>query len=114
MITNVVIFSEAIYLRAHKQEVFFINSIVGAVAVTMFTLTFGRYYGARKLRSIPALAIFSGWFGRPTNSENTADYGTLLEGDSSFVSRRSPLRTLLSCLRSTFYFPSFFDCVSFF
>jgi O-antigen/teichoic acid export membrane protein len=47
MITNVVIFSEAIYLRAHKQEVFFINSVVGAVTVTIFTLTFGRYYGAR-------------------------------------------------------------------
>ena len=47
MITNVVVFSEAIYLRAHKQEVFFINSIVGAVTVTIFTLTFGRYYGAR-------------------------------------------------------------------
>ena len=47
MITNVVIFSEAIYLRAHKQEVFFINSIVGAVTVTLFTLIFGRYYGAR-------------------------------------------------------------------
>jgi len=47
MITNVVIFSEAIYLRAHKQEVFFINSVVGAITVTIFTLTFGRYYGAR-------------------------------------------------------------------
>lgn len=47
MITNVVIFSEAIYLRAHKQEVYFVNSIVGAVTVTIFTLTFGRCYGAR-------------------------------------------------------------------
>ncbi len=37
MITNVIIFSEAIYLRAHKQEVFFINSIVGAVTVTAYT-----------------------------------------------------------------------------
>jgi len=47
MITNVVIFSEAIYLRAHKQEVFFINSVVGAVLVTACTLLFGRLYGAR-------------------------------------------------------------------
>lgn len=47
MITNVVIFSEAIYLRAHKQEPFLINSIVGAIDVTIFTLVFGRYYGAR-------------------------------------------------------------------
>jgi len=46
MVTNVVIFSEAIYLRAHKQEVFFINSIVGAILVSSCTLFFGRYYGA--------------------------------------------------------------------
>lgn len=35
--------------------------------------------GRGESRSVAALAIFSGWFGRPTNSENTADYGTLLE-----------------------------------
>jgi len=46
MITNVIVFAEAYYLRAHKQEVFFVNSLVGAVTVTIFTLTFGRYYGA--------------------------------------------------------------------
>jgi hypothetical protein len=47
MVINVIVFAEAFYLRAHKQEVFFINSIVGAVTVTITTLTFGRYYGAR-------------------------------------------------------------------
>lgn len=47
MITNVIIFAEAYYLRAHKQEVFFVNSVVGAVSVTAFTLIFGRYFGAR-------------------------------------------------------------------
>jgi len=47
MIVNVIVFAEAFYLRAHKQEVFFINSVVGAVTVTITTLTFGRYYGAR-------------------------------------------------------------------
>jgi hypothetical protein len=47
MITNVIIFAEAYYLRAHKQEVFFVNSIVGAVIVTACTLIFGRYFGAR-------------------------------------------------------------------
>ena len=46
MIVNVIVFSEAYYLRAHKQEVFFVNSIVGAVAVTLCTFIFGRYYGA--------------------------------------------------------------------
>jgi len=47
MVTNVIIFAQAFYLRAHKQEVFFVNSVVGAVSVTAFTLIFGRYYGAR-------------------------------------------------------------------
>ena len=47
MITNILIFAEAYYLRAHKQEVFFVNSLVGAVAVTACTLIFGRLYGAR-------------------------------------------------------------------
>jgi len=46
MITNVIIFAEAYYLRAHKQEVFFVNSLVGAVIVTACTLIFGRFYGA--------------------------------------------------------------------
>jgi hypothetical protein len=46
MMVNVIVFAEAFYLRAHKQEVFFINSVVGAVTVTITTLTFGRYYGA--------------------------------------------------------------------
>ena len=46
MITNVIVFAEAYYLRAHKQEVFFVNSLVGAVVVTICTFIFGRYYGA--------------------------------------------------------------------
>lgn len=47
MIVNVIVFSQAYYLRAHKQEVFFVNSLVGAIAATFCTFIFGRYYGAR-------------------------------------------------------------------
>ena len=47
MITNVAIFAQAYYLRAHKQEVLLLNAIVGALSVTAFTLIFGRLYGAR-------------------------------------------------------------------
>jgi hypothetical protein len=47
MVTNVIIFAQAFYLRAHKQEVFFVNSVVGAMTVTAFTLFFGKYYGAK-------------------------------------------------------------------
>jgi hypothetical protein len=46
MVVNVVISAEAYYLRAHKQEVFFVNSVVGAIAVTVCTFIFGRRYGA--------------------------------------------------------------------
>jgi O-antigen/teichoic acid export membrane protein len=46
MIVNVVISAEAYYLRAHKQEVFFVNSVVGAMAVTVCAFIFGRRYGA--------------------------------------------------------------------
>lgn len=47
MVTNVIVFAQAYYLRAHKQEVFFVNSLVGAVSVTACTLIFGWYYGAK-------------------------------------------------------------------
>lgn len=46
MIVNVIIFAEAYYLRAHKQEVFFVNSLVGAFVIAGCTLFFGRRYGA--------------------------------------------------------------------
>jgi O-antigen/teichoic acid export membrane protein len=46
MVANVIILSEAYYLRAHKHEVFFINSVVGAVAVTACTFLFVRPFGA--------------------------------------------------------------------
>jgi hypothetical protein len=46
MIVNVIISSEAYYLRAHKQEVFFVNSVVGALTVAPCALIFGRLYGA--------------------------------------------------------------------
>jgi O-antigen/teichoic acid export membrane protein len=46
MAINVVIVSQAYYLRAHKQEVFFTNSLVGAVLVTASTFLFAHPYGA--------------------------------------------------------------------
>jgi hypothetical protein len=44
--TNVVVFGEALYLRAHKQEKFLLNSILGALLVTPSAYFLGRYYGA--------------------------------------------------------------------
>ena len=60
MILNVIVFSEAFYLRAHKQEVFFVTSIVGAVTVTACSLFFGRYYGARGIAASCCIGNFGG------------------------------------------------------
>jgi O-antigen/teichoic acid export membrane protein len=43
---SVVIFAEATYLRAHKQEKFLLNSVLGAILVGTSTYFLGRSYGA--------------------------------------------------------------------
>jgi hypothetical protein len=40
------VFSEAIYLRAHKQERFLVNSIVGAVLMLISSFVLGKYFGS--------------------------------------------------------------------
>jgi hypothetical protein len=44
---NVVVFGEALYLRAHKQEKFLLNSILGALLVSPSAYFLGRFYGAQ-------------------------------------------------------------------
>ncbi|MHB1022594.1 MAG: polysaccharide biosynthesis protein [Acidobacteriaceae bacterium] len=46
MILNIVVSSEALYLRAHKQEKFLLNSVVGAILVGSSTFVFGKRFGA--------------------------------------------------------------------
>ncbi len=43
---NVVVSAEALYLRAHKQEKFLLNSVLGAILVGASTYFFGKNYGA--------------------------------------------------------------------
>lgn len=43
---NVLVFGEALYLRAHKQEKFLLNSVLSAVAVACSTYFLGRTFGA--------------------------------------------------------------------
>jgi O-antigen/teichoic acid export membrane protein len=43
---NITVFGQALYLRAHKQEKFLVNSIVAAILVALSTYFLGRYYGA--------------------------------------------------------------------
>jgi hypothetical protein len=45
-VLNIVVFSEAYYLRAHKEEKFFLNSLAGAILVGLSTLVLGSRYGA--------------------------------------------------------------------
>ena len=45
-VLNQVVASEAIYLRAHKQEKFLINSVLGATCTALSTYFLGRHYAA--------------------------------------------------------------------
>ena len=45
-VINMVIFNQAIYLRAHKQEPFLLNSLAGAVTTPAVMYLLGRPYGA--------------------------------------------------------------------
>ena len=60
MIVTVIIFAEACYLRAHKQEVFFVNSVVGAVVIAVCTVIFGQRYGAKGMVVSCCLLNFGG------------------------------------------------------
>ena len=43
---NIIIFGEATYLRAHKQEKFLLNSVLGAILMGLSTWLLGKYYSA--------------------------------------------------------------------
>ncbi len=43
---NVLVFAQATYLRAHKQEKFLLNSVLGAILTGSSTFFLGRSYGA--------------------------------------------------------------------
>jgi len=60
MLANIIVFAQAYYLRAHKQEVFFVNSVVGAIVVTVCTFIFGRRYGATGIVVSTCLLNWSG------------------------------------------------------
>ena len=45
-ILNHIIVSEALYLRAHKQEPFLVPTIISAAMIAVLTFFLGRYYGA--------------------------------------------------------------------
>jgi O-antigen/teichoic acid export membrane protein len=45
-LVNLTVFAEALYLRAHKQEKFLLNSVLTAILISASTLILGRFYGA--------------------------------------------------------------------
>lgn len=45
-VLNIIVSAEALYLRAHKQEKFLLNSVLGALLVAPSTYFLGRSYGA--------------------------------------------------------------------
>ena len=60
MVVNIIIFAQAYYLRAHKQEVFLLNSLVGAVAIALSTFFVGRHYGAAGIVISACVLNFAG------------------------------------------------------
>jgi O-antigen/teichoic acid export membrane protein len=54
MIVNVIVFSEAYYLRAHKQEKFLLGSVLSAIFTGFSTYFLGRKFGA--------IGMVSGYF----------------------------------------------------
>jgi hypothetical protein len=53
-LVNQVVFSEALYLRAHKREPFLVNSVTGAFVTLGMTWVMAKYWGANEV----ALGIF--------------------------------------------------------
>jgi O-antigen/teichoic acid export membrane protein len=51
MMVNHIVFAEAIYLRAHKQEKFLVTSVVGACLMTASTFLLGKRFGAMGMAS---------------------------------------------------------------
>jgi O-antigen/teichoic acid export membrane protein len=45
-VINVIIFGQAAYLRAHKEEPFLWNSVIGAILMAISTYFLGRTFGA--------------------------------------------------------------------
>jgi len=43
---NIIVYAQALYLRAHKQEKYLFNSVMGAILVGSSTYFFGKHYGA--------------------------------------------------------------------
>lgn len=60
---NVIVFGEALYLRAHKQEKFLLNSVLGAVLVASSTWFLGRHFGAAGI--VAGNLVISFLFGLP-------------------------------------------------
>jgi len=71
-ILDVIVFSEALYLRAHKQEKFLLISVLGALLVTGSTYYFGKYYGA--LGVVSASLAIGVLFGLPLGTYTFLKY----------------------------------------
>ena len=81
IMVNHIIFSEAIYLRAHKQEPFLIVSVVNAILVGSTTYILGRYWSAN--------AVAVGYF-------FSGSFSGLLLGTYIFITKRREWHAMTS------------------
>jgi hypothetical protein len=63
---NVIVFAQAIYLRAHKQEKFLIPSVIGAILTACSTYFLGKHYGAFGM--VTGSLIIGLFFGVPSGT----------------------------------------------
>jgi hypothetical protein len=61
-----VVNSEALYLRAHKQEPFLIQAVISAFLIGSLTFFLGKYYGANAI--VVGLFIQGVLFGVPSGT----------------------------------------------
>jgi hypothetical protein len=62
-VMNHIVYSEALYLRAHKQEPFLLQAIISAILIGSLTVFLGKYYGANAI--VIGLLIQGVLFGFP-------------------------------------------------
>ncbi|MGB6828181.1 MAG: hypothetical protein WBE41_09085, partial [Terracidiphilus sp.] len=48
-VMNHIVYSQALYLRAHKEEPFLLQSVISAVLIGSLTVVLGKYYGANAI-----------------------------------------------------------------
>lgn len=84
---NIIITAQAAYIRAHKQEKFLLNSVVGAILVSTSAYFLGRYYGA--IGMVIGNLIITSTFGLGLGTHTFMKYRRLWHADGDTIADHS-------------------------